>query len=208
MPDQQIEVELPESLTKLGEKLDTIATKIAALEGTKAEPGVLTPELTILKQEFAKADADLQKARGELQKQLETTTKELADSKAEVVKIRLARRRETFIKRVQQLAHLPGAPADDFAEILEKCEAALEPKQFEKLNTLLSSWNIVIEKSKVFEEIGRTEIGAFTGAEGQLHALAKDLQTTNPKLSYEQAYSQVLREHPALYKRYRAEKES
>lgn len=209
MPEQKIEVELPESFTKLTEKMDAIAAQIAKLEGgEKPESGVLTPELTTLKADFAKVEKELAAARVELQKQLEDTTKELTESKAEVVKIRLARRREKFIKAVQPLTDLPGAPADDFAEIVEKCESALTPKQFEKLFTLLTSWNAILAKSKIFEEIGRTEIGAFTGAEGQLHALAKELQAANPKLSYPKAYTQATLEHPELYKRYRAEKES
>lgn len=209
MPDpivQTVEVVLPDSLKKLGENLEAIRAGIAKLEGAEPPtPGILTPELTLLKADFAKAEKELADARTELQKQLDVTNKELADSRAEVVKVRLARRRELFIKRVQQLPHLPGAPADDFAEILEKIEGSVEPKQFEKLNTLLTSWNAIIEKSKVFEEIGRTEVGSFTGAEGQLVAFARELAATE-KISFEKAYSRVLLERPELYQRYRAEK--
>lgn len=207
MPEQKVEIELPESFTKLTEKMDAIAASIAKLEGSTPEPGKLTPELTILKNDFAKVEKELAQARAELQKQLEDTTKELEDSKAEVVKIRLARRRETFIKRVQQLSHLPGAPADDFAEILEKAEAGMTPKQFEKLNTLLSSWDAIIAKSAVFQEIGRSDIQAFAGAQGKLHARAVE-RAAKDKITYVKAYSLEVTENPELYKQYLAEKES
>jgi hypothetical protein len=35
--------------------------------------------------------------------------------------------------------------------------------------------------------------------------LAKEKQATDPKLTYQKAYAEVLREHPALYRKYQAE---
>ena len=86
-------------------------------------------------------------------------------------------------------------------------ESTLSEKQFGTMLTRLASWNAIIGKSKMFEEIGRETVADFSGPEGQLHALAKDIQTRNPKVSYAKAYDQALAENPELYKRYRAERE-
>lgn len=213
MPEQKVEVELPESFTKLTEKLEALGAQIAKLAGTQVETGALTPELTLLKAEFTKAERELAQVRAEFQQELEKSTKELNESRIEVTKIRLQRRREQFIKRVQGLASLPGAPADDFAEILDYVEQGLQksipekaPAMFEKLNTLLTSWNEIIKKSALFAEVGRSEIAAFTGAEGKLVALAKAAQQADPNRTYEQHYDKVMRDHPELYRQYLQEK--
>src|SRR5439155_12438305 len=151
-------------------------------------------------------------ARDELQKQIDARTKELADSRAEVEKIQQQRRREAFIKRVGELPNLPGAPADDFAEMLDDIERALSPtadkKRFEKFNRMLTAWDVIVGKSKLFEEIGRSGIpGSFTGAAGQLQALAKEAHEKDPKKSFAQHYTEVLKANPAIYRRYQAEQE-
>lgn len=213
---QTIEVELPDSLKNLTEKLDTIGKQLAKLEGGTSDTSPnFTSDLATLKVEFSKAEKELAGARSELQKQLEDTNKELTANREEVLKVRAARRREQFIRRVGKLGHLPGAPADDFAEILDTIEAGLQkvaPEKatvmFTKLDTMLNSWNAIVEKSKLFSEIGR-EGGAvnFSGAEGVLHAMAKERASAD-KVPYEQAYAKVLKENPDMYARYRAEKES
>ena len=192
----------------------------AALAAAKADLATVTSELTALrggsrgdihidpfKKEYEAVKAELEKSRQELTVQLEQATKELADSRGEVVKIQGIRRRERFIKRAQELDHLPGASADDFAEILDHIEGnKVTAKDFEKLNTMLTSWNAVVEKSALFTEIGSSQIGAFTGAEGKFMALAKE-RAQERKVTFEKAYAQVMAEHPDLYRQYLAEKE-
>lgn len=214
--EKTIELELPESLTKLGDKLDAIAASIAKLEGGgSASSPTFTSDLATLKAEFVKVEKELANTRAELQKQFEDTTKELVANREEVLKVRAARRREQFIRRVGKLSHLPGAPADDFAEILDTIEAGFQkvaPEKatvmFSKLDVMLNSWNAIVEKSKLFSEMGK-EGGPvnFSGAEGVLHAMAKERASAD-KIPYNEAYAKVLKENPDIYQRYRAEKES
>ena len=126
--------------------------------------------------------------------------------RAETQKIRQQRRREEFIKRAQELDSLPGAPADDFGEILDHIAKALPEKEWEKFNQMLTSWNVVIEKSKLFEDAGTGGGGAaISGPEAKLTALAKALQEQNPKLTFAKAYSQAMTENPKIYREYLAE---
>lgn len=183
----------------------------AEVERVKQELAALTPRQTdqidVVKAEYAKTLAETEKAREELRKQLEVAQAEAEDARQEVLKIRAARRREKFIKFAQALSNLPGASADDFAETLDTVEAAIPEKAFHKLHALLTSWNTLLEKSRVFEEIGRSGDGPaiLSGPAGRLASLAKDLQTSNPKLTYEQAYAEAMRRHPDIYKQYVAE---
>jgi chromosome segregation ATPase len=209
--DPNVEPKMPEQDTakELADAKAALAKATEELAALKKQEDTSPPDLATARKAYTEISSELSKVRTELQGQLETVNKELEDARAEVLKIQAQRRREKFIKRVQELPNLPGAPADDFAEILDVVEKAVTPKQFEKVNTLLSSWNAIIGKSKIFEELGRSEVGAFSGAEGTLHALAKEkAATSGGKLSYEKAYQMVLAENPTLYKRYLAEKES
>lgn len=199
MPENDLAKELADTQAQLAQS----QAEIAALTTDAVSP----PTLEVAKVEFEKTKAALEKSRAELQKQLEDAQRELTESREEVARIQKGRRREQFIKMAQGFKSLPGAGADDFAEILDVCQGALTEKQFRALHTRLTSWDKVLEKSRVFEEIGRGgDLASFSGPEGRLHALAKDLQTQHPKLSYEQAYARALMENPDVYKQYRAEK--
>ena len=206
-PNQESKMPEQDTAKELADAKAALAKATEELAALKKQDDTSPPDLATARKAYSEINAELTKVRGEMQTQLETVNKELNDAKAEVVKITAKRRREKFIKRVQELPNLPGAPADDFAEILDVVEKAVTPKQFETLNTRLTSWNAIIGKSKIFEELGRTEIGAFSGALGTLKALATE-RATSAKISYEKAYNQVLDENPTLYKRYLAEKES
>jgi len=201
------------------------AAKLAAAEAalTKANAelaelksaGTVTSDLETLKKQHAQAEQALTKERTELQEQLEKRTKEVATAREEVAKIKQQRRRENFIKRAHELTGLPGAPADDFAEILDHVEAGLHAvvpdkaeKEFGKLNQLLSSWNAIVGKSAILQEVGRTTVGAFRGAAAQLDHLAKEVQAADPKLTYAKAYEKVMLENPELYRKYQTEQES
>lgn len=166
------------------------------------------------RKDYEAVQKELEKARTDLQKQLDEANAELEESRAEVVKIHKQRRREQFIKRATELVHLPGAPADDFGEFLDDVEKALGEKRFAKFNNLLESWNTVLQKSTLFQELGRdgSQFG-FSGPEGQLDALAKervtkdaDLQKLPAQVAYAKAYARVIEtpEGRAIYKRHLA----
>jgi Alanyl-tRNA synthetase len=179
----------------------------------KAASG-LTSDLDTLKKQFAESDKALKKERAELQEQVTKAQKDTEDARAEVAKIKQQRRRENFIKRAHELTGLPGAPADDFAEILDAVEAGLHQvapekaeKWFAKFNQLLTSWNTIVSKSAILDSIGRDGSGTFRGAAAQLDHLAKAMMEKDPKLSYAVAYDKVLGENPELYRKYQRETE-
>ena len=197
------------------------ATKEELVVTDKEKPvdkALTDPQIDPIRSDYEKVKDELAKSRDLLQKQLDEANAELVKNRDEVVKIHKARRREQFIKRVQELPHLPGAPADDFAEFLDDVEKAVGEKRFAKFNGLLESWNTVIEKSALFQEAGVAggEFG-FTGPEGQLNILARermakdtDLQKLPEKVAYAKAYDRVIQtpEGRAIYKRHLAERKA
>jgi DNA repair exonuclease SbcCD ATPase subunit len=205
------DAELTAKLADAEAKLKAANDELAALKVS----GGVTSDLDTLKKQHADAEKALTKERAELQEQLAKRTKEVEDARSEVAKIKSQRRRENFIKRAHELTGLPGAPADDFAEILDHVEAGLHAvvpdkaeKEFGKLNQLLTSWNAIVGKSAILQEVGRTTVGAFRGAAAQLDHLAKELQASDPKLTYAKAYEKVMLENPELYRKYQTEQES
>jgi len=218
MADKKTEliVELPEAVTKALAAVEEITARLAKLEGAKPDADApLTTDLVAAQKEYREIEKQIAEVRVSLQKELEARTEELKASKAEVEKLHKARRREKFITRVRELDHLPGAPADDFAETLDLIEQGLQKvapdratKIFTKFNEQLDSWNVVIEKSDVlFKEIGREggDFGLLTGAEAQIEARAKEKMVRDPKLTIEKARTAVITENPKLYRKYQAE---
>lgn len=211
MADEQKLADLEKQLAEATAKAEAATKELAELKGT----GILTSDLDTLKRQNADVEKKLAAEKVELQKQLEERTKEAAEAVAEVAKIRSMRRREGFLKRAHELAHLPGAAADDFGETLDVIEAGLHAiapetatKHFEKLNRLLTAWNVALEKSAVFESIGVSGDMPFRGALAQIKMLAKEAQLADPKLTEAQAFDKALSANPALYRKYLAEKES
>ena len=204
--------ELKAKLTDAEAKLTAANAELAALKSA----GAMTTDLETLKKQHVEAEKALTKERGELQEQLEKRSKEVEEARAEVAKIKTQRRRENFIKRAHELTGLPGAPADDFAEILDAVEAGLhqvapdkaEKKFFNKFNQLLTSWNTIVGKSALFEKVGSSISGPFRGAMAQMTFLAKELQEKDKNLTYEKAFAKVMQDHPDLYRKYETEKES
>lgn len=187
-----------------------LADTTAELEAVKKELEALRggdPHVEPFKSKYEEVTKELEESRRVMKEQLEAATKELEESRNEVRKIQSQRRREKFIKRAQELQYLPGAPADDFAEVLDHMESnALTPAQFEKVNRLLTAWNKLAKESKLFTEIGR-DIPNFNGPEGSLVALAKAKMAADSKLTYEKAFAQAMEENPQLYRDYVKEQE-
>lgn len=206
-PNQESKMPEQDTAKELAEAKAALAKANEELAALKKSDDTSPPDLATARKAYSELNAELTKVRGEMQTQLETVNKELEDARQEVLKIQAQRRREKFIKLAQGFGNLPGASADDFAEILDVVEKAVTPKQFETVRARLAGWNAILGKSKIFEELGRTDGAAFTGALGTMDAMAKDRAAT-AKITYEKAYQQIVDENPSLYKRYLAEKES
>lgn len=186
------------------------AEKKVAEQPEEKDVDTLTTDLASMQKRNADLEAQLAKVRTELGSELEAREKELKASREETEKIRKQRRRERFIKRAEELEYLPGAKADDFAEILDTVNAAIPEKLFTKFNNLLTSWNTVIEKNDVlFREIGREggNMGMLSGTQAQVDVLAQEKMSADPKLSKAQAIDRVLKEKPELYHKYVREQE-
>lgn len=212
MPDQKIEVELPESMTKWTEKLDAIGAALAKLTESATPDSSLTSELGTLRAEFTKIQTEHAAVAAEFQGEIAKRQEALEASKAELVKFKATQRRERFVKfAAKELPDLPGATADDFAETLDKVESVVEKDAFDKFCQRLRSWNALVRKSAdLFKEVGVDgNAPAFGSAEAVLNAAAKTkVAESDGKLTFAKAYDQVMQEQPALYKRYLAEKES
>ena len=185
-----------------------------ALAIAQEELAAVKKELEALKvpgappRKYDEVKKELEATRQKMQAEIDQATKELETSRAEVVKITKQRRRERFITRAQELSDLPGATADDFGEILDHMEGnQLTAKEFEKVNQMLTSWNVIVQKSKIFDEVGSNGVVNFSGPEGQLIALAKEKMAADPKLTYAKAYSQAMTENPSIYRAYTKERE-
>lgn len=154
--------------------------------------------------EFEKALKSEQEKRAELEKSLAAEKTAREDNEKLVAKLQADRLRDGYIARAKTL-NLPGASPDDFAGILEAAERGMDDAQKKSFGEMLSSWSTVIGKSNVFVEVGSAQSGA-TGSEQKLDALAKDLQSKDPKLTYQKAYARIVKEQPGLYRQYLTEK--
>lgn len=199
----QDHADMQKALDEARAELEAVKKELAAAKDTETDPHVET-----FKENYEAKQKELEDTRRVLKEQLEAATKELEESRAEVQKVNKQRRREKFIKRAQELSDLPGAPADDFAEILDHVESnQVTAKEFEKLNRMLTSWNVIVKKSKLFDEIGHDGVVAFSGPLGQLKAIAAEKRAVDPKLTPEKAFSLATQENPAIYRAYLKDQE-
>ena len=136
------------------------------------------------------------KAAEERAEEAEKTVNKLHDEKERMV----------YIRKVSEL-DLPGAVADDFAEILRKADGALTDDERVKFNEVLKSASEAIKEGSLLKEAGVSSSDTFTGVEGEVVELVKVLRTADPTLSEEIARGQVWNTRPDLYKRYRDERD-
>lgn len=149
-----------------------------------------------------KAD-DVEKAAKAAQEVAELA-KRLTDTQAELAKMRDERMAAEFQKRAEALK-VPGQDVAQLAEVLKRAHAA-DPTLCDTIEQVLKAAAAQAEAGGkvLFKSIGTR--GTDGGnAESKIASLASELQKANPKLSKQQAVSEVLKAHPALYQQSLAE---
>jgi hypothetical protein len=146
----------------------------------------------------------VQKAFDDVQKRLEAAEDRAKEAEGRVVAMDERREREAYIQKAQSLG-LPGAPADDFAEILRKAQGALTDEERDKMDEILNASANAIREGDLLKEVGNGGRGP-TSVEGEVETLAKALMEKDPAMTREAAEGQVWKDRPDLYTRYRNER--
>lgn len=164
--------------------------KTEAVVETKEEPKV-EPKLEELKIEEPKAEP----AKDEVTE----VVKALEAEKAQLVeKLKSFEDKEKEAIYKSKAEKLSNINTDDLFVILKEVDEKLSKETAEKLNNLLNKVNTVVEKSKLFEEVGNgSEINV-----NDLTAIEKIAKSRSEKekISYEKAYTEELFKRPELYK--------
>lgn len=191
----------------VGGALATLAAHRQTMNGGWAElakaAGLDQAAPTIRKEELApevralieKAEADAAAATAEANKAHEVAKTE-----------RDARLRRESIAKAETMTHVPelGGKPVEFGELLLKCEGALDADTFGTLERVLKATHEQLRDSELFKSQGREGAGyAAGGALGKVEAKVAELRKADPKLTEAQAWDQVLKSDPELYREYR-----
>jgi hypothetical protein len=144
------------------------------------------------------------KRMDEFQKAIEAAEARAEKAEEQVQKMVDEAERSAYIAKAARL-DLPGAAADDFAEILRKAENALTEEEREKFEGVLKGASAAIREGALLQEMGRGGRGS-TSVESEVSALAIEVQKANPTLTLEQARGKVWQDRPDLFQKYRNER--
>lgn len=107
-----------------------------------------------------------------------------------------------FVAKAAELRSLP-VDAEKFGPILKSIHEAL-PDVYAEVEAVLKAANELVEKSKLFDEIGKG-----SGAEGsvwsKIESLANELVSKSAGMTKEKAIAEVLKSNPQLYEEYQKE---
>jgi len=194
---EKVRKNLPEEVQKYIEELEGKATQVDEL----------TKKVTELEKKDKKDDKkdnpeDIWKGVNPVirkrMEELEKRAKEAEElAKAEKEK----REHQEFLKRAEQYPHI--GKAEEVADMLKKAYEVSE-EYGKKLEATFKATNEQVEKSMLFDEIGRS--GSTGGSAIQkAEALANEMIQKNTGMTREQAMAKVWIEHPELYAEYEKE---
>ena len=175
-----------EELTKAHEELTKKADKLIKDAGVEV---VKTPEMDPL----VKAEFDKLEKRDKTNSDL---IAKLLDEKAEVV----------YLNKVREFKKLP-VKAEDFAPLLKRVAAVVEPADMDSLMATLKSVDEAISKGDLFAEIGSDLGGSGKGnAIVKIDNLSQELMKSDPLMTLAKAQTIVMEREPELYNQYLDEK--
>jgi hypothetical protein len=121
------------------------------------------------------------------------------EAEAAILKEQHTARRKSYIEKAGDYAKIPGLVADDFGEILMKCEDALTEDEVKKLNEILKAAAEGMSGVPT-EELGS---GVDEGADvlKQVESLIRKEMEADPKLTEAQARAEVYRKEPGILAR-------
>ena len=129
-----------------------------------------------------------------------------AADEAEKVSKRLQDEAETatFVAKAREFTKLPAKP-EEFGLVLKSLSKS-DKASYEQIVTVLKACNAAIEKGNLFVELGSNTDDEAGTALAQLQAKANEMVTKSKGTTSEQAFTQVCRENPDLYRQYRNER--
>lgn len=159
------------------------AMKQPTIEELQAQLATVTAERDGLKtaaENVEKADKD----------ELEALRKRDQENKDRIAKLEEKSDRDAAVRKAAEFKDL--GTADDLSSVLYDLKKHLPAETYTKTEALFKSWNEQIQKGGVFGEIGRSGSDPVD-PEIKLDKMATEHQEKHPKLSYEQAYAEVLK---------------
>lgn len=175
------------------DETDTLREEVAKRFGLEVKKG--DDDKTRLSKMDPKDRALIEKA----QAAADAAQKEAAANAEKITKMETDRRRQGFLVEVAKYEGLPHVTADDFGTILDKIDAALDPKEMEKFRLVLKASSEQLLDAAHFKEIGSGGGGLVTGgAYDAITAAAEELRKSDNTLTAEGAWSKVYKENAEL----------
>lgn len=181
--------------------------KTAEVEDIKEE---VKAEAVVETKEEPKVEPKLEEPKIEEPKIEEPKAEPAKDEVTEVVKAleaekaQLVEKLKSFEDKEKEAIYktkaekLSNINTSDLFVILKEVDEKLSKEVAEKLNNLLSKVNTVVEKSKLFEELGNGSEDSVNDLSA-IEKIAKS-RSEKEKISYEKAYTEELFKRPELYK--------
>ncbi|RKZ83794.1 MAG: hypothetical protein DRQ39_09095 [Gammaproteobacteria bacterium] len=202
---------MPEPITLTDEQRETlsdeaqayVASLEAAVEEATKDDGAsaeVTEEADVLKDASPAVIELLQKQQAEIDAAKTEAAEATATAKAEQ-DIRL---NAEYVTKAETMPNI--AKADDLGPLLRKIESALSDDEIELFLGFMTQANARIESGDLFTELGKGGFGteSLNSAEAQATAKAKE-KATAKGITFEAAYSEVLKEDQDLNARIYAE---
>lgn len=139
-----------------------------------------------------------------LEKALEEKDGEINKLKSDNEEIKKESRRKDILRKVADKFSAVPIGSDDLTDMLMSLDD--NPEMLEKIEKLLLTTNEIVAESIVFKELGAGGGGAGGDAMQQIEKKATEIRKADPSISQEKAVAIVMKENPALYDQYEAEK--
>lgn len=151
-----------------------------------------------------KAAPEIRKAMTDLEKRAADAEKVAKDAEGRVQKLEDERRAEAIAKRVSDEM---GFIADEkTAALMKRVSDSVSVEDFDALMERQRAANEMVRQSKLFKELGAGGSGGDMTAHDEVDKRAKErVEKAGGKLTYEQAYSDELRDDPELADRVNTE---
>jgi hypothetical protein len=147
---------------------------------------------------------DVKKTMDDQAAEIAKTKKDNEDLRQEIAKEREAREIATIEKSV--MADMPKVPGTvtEIAKALHEIKAKTSKETFEFVEKVFKAGSVAIEKAE--KEIGGTGVGASATALDEIEKSADELIAKDAKLTRSEAITKVAEANPALYQRYKDER--
>lgn len=130
--------------------------------------------------------------------------KSLSDAKAEkeklekkLEKLEMENNKKEFVEKAKAFTN-SGVESGQLAGLLMEASKGLKKESYDKMLEMLKAYEAAIEKSGLFDEKGTDLEGDTSDAKKSIEKMSK-ARAEEKKITYETAYTEVLKENPELY---------